>query len=93
MLISGGGGSGSETPLQSAIDPDWVMFIIYKEQPADDVPSTSTPSGEGAYSGNAWSKNALIAIREMETPIKESPDFNLYCWADPLAVVPESPRK
>ena len=82
MLISGGGGGGETAPLQSVIDPDWIMFLIYKEQEVGDIDSTSTPSGSEVYSGNMWTRNGLIAIRDLEAPIRGSPEFNNFCWAD-----------
>ena len=93
LLISGGGSGDEAVPLQSALDPDWIMFMIYKEQDAADLSSrTSTPSGDGANPGNMWSKQSLIGIRDIETPIRASPEMKNYCWTDPLAIVPDSPR-
>lgn len=64
------------------------MFIIYKEQEAEVIDTTSTPSGPGSYSFNCWSPAGLIAIRDIEAPIRSDPEFNQFCWADPDAVVP-----
>lgn len=33
-----------------------------------------------------------MAIRDMEAPIRGSPEFNQFCWADVDSPVPESPR-
>ena len=92
LLISGIT-NGKEVPLQSALDPDWIMFIVYREQDSEDLShTTSTPSGENANPANLWAKQSLIGIRDMEEPIRKSPEFNLYCWADQDAIIPDSPR-
>ena len=76
MLISGGGGAGgAKAPLQSAIDPEWTMFLIYTEKEAELSSTTSTPSGPGTYTGNMWTKQALMAMRDLEAPIRGSPEF------------------
>ena len=56
MLISGGGSSGGEAPLQSAIDPEWTMFLIYTNKENPISTTTSTPSGPESYTGNMWTK-------------------------------------
>ena len=54
MLISGGGGGGGKAPLQSAIDPEWTMFLIYTEKESELSSTTSSPSGPGTYTANMW---------------------------------------
>ena len=39
-----------------------------------------------------WTRNGLIAIRDLEAPIRGSPELKEFCWADQDAVVPQSPR-
>ena len=83
----------AKLPLQTSIDRDWVMFLIYSEQEAPDVATTSTPSGQGAVKGNMWTREGILAIRDLEAPIRSSPEFQKYCLADSDVRIPTSPRK
>ena len=62
-LVAGASGSGQLMPLQSSIEIEWTMFLIYSKQP-DQTRGT-----------NAWSREMIQAIREMEEPIRFSSDF------------------
>jgi hypothetical protein len=92
-LSSGVGSKGdSSIPLQVSIDRDWVMFLIYSEQVVNEIATTSTLSGEDAYEGNMWTRSSLIAIRDLEAPVRGSPEFGQYCWSDSTIVAPVSPK-
>jgi len=68
------------------------MFLIYSEQVVNEISTTSTLSGEDAYEGNMWTRSSLIAIRDLEAPVRGSPEFGQYCWSDSTIVAPVSPR-
>ena len=59
-LVSGGSGSGQLMPLQSSIEIEWTMFLIYSMNPNI---SNNT---------NAWSREMILALREMEAPVRFS---------------------
>ena len=90
-LISGGNDSGEELPLQVQIDPDWVMFLIYSENKVDTVETTSTPSGHHVFQDNIWTSTSLTAIRDLEAPVRNSPDFRNFCLSDQDVIIPVSP--
>ena len=52
------------------------MMLIYSEQEVSQtIDTASTSSGEIVYQNNTWSKDVLIAMRDLEAPIRESPEF------------------
>ena len=67
------------------------MFLIYSEQETSKIDTTSTPSGEDLFTGNIWTPASLVAIRDIEMPIKNSPEFKKFCLADQDAIIPTSP--
>ena len=56
------------------------MFLIYSKNPG---------KNKGT---NAWSREMILAIREMEEPVRFSSDFQKFCLSDQEAVIPETPR-
>ena len=67
-------------PIQSSIEIEWTMFLIYSKNP--DLDGNT----------NAWSREMIQALREMEAPVRFSQDFRKFCLADQEAVMPNSPR-
>ena len=67
------------------------MFLIYSEQEVAKVDTTSTPSGEDIFQDNIWNRNSLMAIRDLEAPIRNSPAFRQFCLSDQDAIIPISP--
>ena len=47
-------------PLQSSIEIEWTMFLIYSKNP------------NIASSTNAWTREMILALREMEEPVRFS---------------------
>ena len=93
LLVAGVGAGGDELPLQSSVDLDWAMYLIYSEQEGlRSNDTTSTSSGTNVYKNNTWSRDVLIAMRDFEAPIRSSPSFQQFCLADKVTVPPASPR-
>ena len=40
-----------------------------------------------------WTREGILAIRDLEAPIRSSPEFQQYCLADSDVQIPTSPRK
>lgn len=60
--------AGIEVPLQSQIDPDWTVLLVY-----------SSPADPDA---NIWTKEVLIAIRDFEASVQDSDEFKQTCLLD-----------
>ena len=50
-----------KVPLQTQIDPYWITFLLYDLEGQEDT--------------NLWTKDNLIAIREIEKEIRQDPTF------------------
>ena len=56
------------------------MFLIYSKNP------------NFASNTNAWSREMILALREMEEPVRFSSDFQRFCLTDQEASLPLSPK-
>ena len=91
VLVSGGAGGSAESPLQTAVEIEWTMFLIYSGQDVGES-EDDTIAAEGPPRGSTWSRETLLAIRDMEAPVRNGEGFNQFCLADREAILPPSPR-